>query len=249
MIFDRRNRLSTFVSHQCSESRYAKNGGTATRLRDEGNAKFRAHDNEGSLKVYTESIICSPEFGPELCLGFGNRSASLYHSGHYEDCLQDIDLALNNRYPKNLEYKLYQRRGQCQTKLGNFAEAKVAFEAAIEALEKVPKLTAEKKESMIKDIHALMTEAKTSSERKDEIESQPQPQPEAPTVPTYGPNNALPGGSSCLEVKTTTSKGRHVVTQKSVKVGDVLFSELPYASVLLPDHYSSHCHHCVRFKF
>ena len=47
-----RNKLSTWIS-QCAESRYAKSGGTATRLRDEGNAKFRIHDNEGAIRLYT----------------------------------------------------------------------------------------------------------------------------------------------------------------------------------------------------
>ena len=30
------------------------------------------------------------------------------------------------------------------------------------------------------------------------------------------------------------------------KIGDVLFSENPYSSVLLPEHYASHCHHCYK---
>ena len=82
-----RNKLSTWIS-KCAESTYAKSGGTATKLRDEGNAKFRLHDNDGSIRVYTESIICSPEYGPELSLAFGNRSAALYHAGQFEDSLK-----------------------------------------------------------------------------------------------------------------------------------------------------------------
>ncbi len=31
-----------------------------------------------------------------------------------------------------------------------------------------------------------------------------------------------------------------------VKIGDVLFCETPYSSVLLPEHYASHCHHCYK---
>merc|ERR1712062_192451 len=54
-----RNKLSTWIS-KCAESTYAKSGGTATKLRDEGNAKFRLHDNEGSIRLYSESVICSP---------------------------------------------------------------------------------------------------------------------------------------------------------------------------------------------
>merc|ERR1719412_51768 len=39
-------------------------------------------------------------------------------------------------------------------------------------------------------------------------------------------------------------RGRHVVAKQHIAVGSVLFSELPYSSVLLPEHYSTHCHHC-----
>merc|ERR1712012_1123701 len=49
-------KLSTWIS-KCAEQTYAKSGGTATKLRDEGNAKFRLHDNEGSIRLYRESLI------------------------------------------------------------------------------------------------------------------------------------------------------------------------------------------------
>ena len=34
------------------------------------------------------------------------------------------------------------------------------------------------------------------------------------------------------------------VTNQDVEVGSVLFSEMPYSSVLLSEHYATHCHHC-----
>ena len=234
--------MSTWIS-QCAESRYAKSGGTATKLRDEGNAKFRMHDNEGALKLYTESIICSPELGPELSLGYGNRSAALYHIGQYEDCLQDIEQALKTKFPRNLEYKLHQRKGLCLTKLGRYPEGQKAFVTAMASLDLVPKMTKDKKESIIRDIHALMAEAEKSSTRKNSQDEVQVIQP--PTSPTHGTNETFSGASAILEVCTNDKKGRHVMTSKPIKVGDVLFSEMPYASVLLPEHYSSHCHHCV----
>ena len=42
----------------------------------QGNEKFVAKDNTGALKLYTESVICAPEVGPELSLAFGNRFVS-----------------------------------------------------------------------------------------------------------------------------------------------------------------------------
>ena len=49
--------------------------------------------------------------------------------------------------------------------MGNHTEAKNAFNIAISALDFVPKLAPEKKESMIRDINALMAEAKSTSQR------------------------------------------------------------------------------------
>merc|ERR1719278_206461 len=39
-------------------------------------------------------------------------------------------------------------------------------------------------------------------------------------------------------------RGRYVVSTNPIEIGSILFSELPYSSVLLPEHYSTHCHHC-----
>ena len=35
---------------------------------------------------------------------------------------------------------------------------------------------------------------------------------------------------------------------RDIGVGDVFIVEKPYAAVLLPDHYNTHCHHCF-YKF
>ena len=50
--------------------------GTSTTV-FQGNEKFVAKDNVGALKLYTESVICAPEVGPELSLAFGNRFDAL----------------------------------------------------------------------------------------------------------------------------------------------------------------------------
>lgn len=58
--------------------------------------------------------------GPVLGLALGNRSASLYHLGHYEAASQDIDMALTNHYPRHLQYKLYLRQAHCSIRLGQY---------------------------------------------------------------------------------------------------------------------------------
>ncbi len=50
-----------------------------------------------TTRLYAESAVCAPRFGPELGLAFGNRSAALYHMGKFRACLRDIELALQYR--------------------------------------------------------------------------------------------------------------------------------------------------------
>ena len=47
-------------------------------------------------------------------LAYGNRSAALVELGHFEDALEDIELALKNKYPASRSQKLVQRRVKCQ---------------------------------------------------------------------------------------------------------------------------------------
>merc|ERR1719259_161960 len=240
-----RGKLSSWIS-ECAESHYSKSGGMASKLRDEGNFKFRCHEYEGGLKLYTESVICAPEFGPELSLAYGNRSACLYHLGHYKDCLQDIELAFRFRFPKNLAYKLHQRRGQCQTKLGRFKDAQMSFCEAVAALEFVPKLSPKKKDSLVRDINALSKESDSAMSCQISTASETERSLSVPTVPDGGSHPDLAGASGLLDLKNSVPKGRHITTNADVSVGDILFSEVPYSSVLLPEHYSTHCHHCYR---
>jgi len=48
-------RITSWISH-CSENKYYKSGSAATKLRDEGNAKFAMRDNKGALRLYSEVI-------------------------------------------------------------------------------------------------------------------------------------------------------------------------------------------------
>ena len=49
----------------CEEG-HGKKGGEASKLRDAGNAKFAAKQDADSIKLYTQSLIESPETGPEI---------------------------------------------------------------------------------------------------------------------------------------------------------------------------------------
>ena len=48
-----RRKMAAFVSAMCEEG-HGKNGGEASKLRDAGNAKFAAKEDQDSIKLYTQ---------------------------------------------------------------------------------------------------------------------------------------------------------------------------------------------------
>ena len=50
-----------------------------------------------NLPIHFQSLIESPESGPEISLAFANRSAVLYHLRKYKEAVDDIALAFRYR--------------------------------------------------------------------------------------------------------------------------------------------------------
>ncbi len=110
------------------------------------------------------------------------------------------------------------------------------------------KLSVKKKASLARDLRALVAEAKSVAAESESEEDQHE------KLPVIKENPDLPGASSVLALREDGERGRHVVAEDDIKVlrahlgicvssliirfrqvGDVLFVEAPYCSVLLPD--------------
>ena len=205
----------------------------------QGNIKFGAGDNTAALKLYTESVICAP-VGPALGLALGNRSAALYHLGRHEEASRDIELALENKFPLNLEYKLHLRQAQCYIRLGQYHKVQAQLERSRARLE-AAKLAENRKLSVMKDISALSNEITRLQQ------SHTSPSSEEAGEPSLACSEEMAGASKKLKMQKSTDKtrGRFVTASQSLQAGEVLFREEPYSWVLLPPFYSSHCHHCL----
>ena len=59
-----------------------------------------------------------------------------------------------------------------------------------------------------------------------------------------GSNPMLPCASNKISIEQSMAAGRYVVAASHLEVGDVLVVEKAYASVMRPDKYDTHCHHC-----
>ena len=56
--------------------------------------------------------------GKDFSLALANRSAALMRLGHLEAALEDVELALGSGYPKDLKYKLLDRKIRLAANLG-----------------------------------------------------------------------------------------------------------------------------------
>ncbi|XP_069701173.1 SET and MYND domain-containing protein 4-like isoform X2 [Periplaneta americana] len=236
--------LLEWMKYTLNRSDYEKSSLKASEFRTQGNSVFRKQDITGSLALYTKSVIHAPPKSEELSLALANRSAALFHLEEYKDCLQNITLALENGYPEPLRYKLYMRRSQCLSKLRRYKEEIEALQSAQQCLDNVEDSSVSKKTTLEKEIELAL--ARASSQLKVCTTSNDSTQNEEfkIPIPTHGKNEKLLYASAALDLRCNEEKGRHVVTNREVKMGDILFVEKPYAFVVLPDQYKVHCHHC-----
>ena len=81
-----------------------KNEIDSSNFRSEGNQLFTSSKNiitknslikDEILELYSKSISFAPNDSNELALGYGNRSALLFHLKEYEKCLSDLNEALS----------------------------------------------------------------------------------------------------------------------------------------------------------
>ncbi|KAJ8974015.1 hypothetical protein NQ317_006485 [Molorchus minor] len=92
-----------------------KCNGLAETLRQKGNEMFKLRKDREALENYTKSIASAEEFSEHLALAYANRSAVLFEKGLFEECLRDIDRALENNYPIKLKSKIIARQEKAKT--------------------------------------------------------------------------------------------------------------------------------------
>lgn len=226
-------------------------------LRNEGNKCFQKKNYVTALQKYTECLASSPwpsqDMGDAgsadncLSLGYANRSAVLLHLDEHQLALQDVDNAFKHGYPKELAYKLHQRKARCLIALGRQAEAVPSLVAGVTAL-KDAQLDAKKlvqwKTDLQKEIDECGNESVDAGKRISVFDSTSCDK-NLPGV-VDGKNATFSSLSSACNVRYEPDRGRFIVATRDILPGEVLLIEKPYASILLADHYGDHCYHCFK---
>ncbi|XP_071790711.1 SET and MYND domain-containing protein 4-like isoform X1 [Asterias amurensis] len=220
-------------------------------LRQKGNSFFQKELYSDALSCYTQSVMmapddCSPiptnDASPCLATALGNRSAALYHLGHYELAMEDCQRAVNCGYLRTSLYKVLQRKGQCLLALGHPSQAREAFTEAILSLDEADGMDPKRKSLLKLDLEKLVHQTSQSSENLPPVITINQSVEETLTCPSDNLANA----SRSLDLQHSADRGRYLVAEVPVSAGELLIKEVPYAVLLLPEYHSTHCHQCCR---
>ena len=245
------------VSPKASE----KSKKEANTFKSEGNKLFQAKQYTAAIKKYNQGIRAAPHFlseskeehvmkTSEIGILIANRSACLFHCGQYEAAMCDIDCALHMGYPSTLRYKLLDRSAKCLMKLQRYTEAKKQSKAVLDALE-ATNLEPCVKENWIKSVNSLAKEIQKKGSDKTSGKSGESKDSNIELLEKTV-DNWLKFREECstgnlsdeVVVRYSPDFGRFVAASKQINAGSIIAKENPFASVLLPQFYDSHCYFC-----
>lgn len=99
--------------------RLLKNIASAEEYRKQGNQYFSLKNRNyvKALELYNQSICFAEAKSEDISIAYANRSAIYFEWKKYDSCLQNIELAKENGYPKRLMNKLVKREAECRKAL------------------------------------------------------------------------------------------------------------------------------------
>lgn len=230
--------LEKWFSQVQKEDLHKKNEDLASILKKNGNEAYLKKKNIKAMEYYNKAILVCPE--STISLLYGNRSAVLFEQKLWKDCTRDIDVAISCGFPVEKVWKLYRRKGEVMLKLHQVEDSKSCFKKAIDLLDGNTKLKRELEQvekhllaASNLEIDELISNKTTKINLKDD------------EVPYHGYNETVTSASKSLSFTKGKSQGRHFLANESIVEKSVVIIEKPYAFVLLPDWYNSHCQHCL----
>lgn len=176
-----------------------------------------------------------------------NRSATLYYLNRHRYALEDIKEASQFGYPKELFYKLEERRAKCLLALEKHDDAIKAFRGALKALDDA-KLTMERKQKFEMDIRIMLDVMNKGKQLNENVQRKNPPRIKERAVlnttkdnhsrfiPAKERNPFYPACSNAVEIRDDKNDiGRHAVAARKITPGEVLIVERPYCAFLLAE--------------
>ncbi|XP_042713981.2 SET and MYND domain-containing protein 4 isoform X2 [Chrysemys picta bellii] len=218
-----------FLHSLAARNGVGKDPRAALFYKEEGNKRFQNKEYTAALILYSKAVSHN---SPEMSLCYANRSAALFHLGHFEDCLEDIDRAQAQSYPNRLQPKILLRKTECLLLLGRLQEAAEVISKAESKIAMDQSLTSTTRQSLLRKISQLKVNA-------HEMESSPVSVPEAPSktrkdLEFWEENGKISSAFSSVSLNFNSCRGRHLVATRDILPGENLVKEEAFVSVLSP---------------
>ena len=130
--------------------------------------------------------------------------------------------------------------------LGRYTEAQEAFRKALAVLEQA-QLIPEIAQKFTERVQECLASCKGKSDKKQKSKTAEEESAgdDVTVTVTSGPESWYPDLASSCEVRESPEKGLYVVAKETIKPGDVIIKERPYAWTMEPDYKHTYCHHCM----
>lgn len=166
----------------------------------------------------------------------------MYHTEQYDAALKEIDRAIENKYPKDLMYKLKERKARCMLAKKNLEQALKAFQEDVQALDD-SKIPHERRMKLERDaqimIKMLTKNLEMEAKMKKSQKSGGPPSKEKPKAVDHFV-------SDTLTFEYTDDDGRFAKAAKEIKLGTYLVQEKPHVACLLQIYSQTHCQFCFK---
>jgi len=170
----------------------------------------------------------------------------LLHLKKYKNCLEDIEFAIEYGYPKDMKYKMLERRGKCHLELRNTELAVASFQAAKDLVAST-NLKEKTRKTLIETLDQQIAKcAETKPQETEEDDDESGLRKKIPEIAGDGRNAPHPNLSIKVRIENARNVGKHLVANEDIKVGDVLIVEKPFQSVVFTRFQKSHCYHCFK---
>ncbi|NWV12735.1 SMYD4 protein, partial [Ptilonorhynchus violaceus] len=216
----------------CHRARTDKEPAAASWYREQGNREFGRCQYREAVRLYSKVASHEPPGSSEVSVCFANRSAALFHLGHFEVCLEDIGRAERHGYPDRLLPKVLVRKAECLLCLGRLQDAEDALRVVDSKIATDGLMTSPTHQTLLKKLSQLKVKLR-------EKEKCPEPAQEARSdvqgkSEIWEENVSISGASSSLSLNFDTERGRHLVASQDIVPGQSLLKEEAFVSVLCP---------------
>ena len=213
----------SYSLHQQEIAKPLKTATLSDTYRLNGNDFYKKKLKTQAMGSYNQSIQVGE--GEHLALAYANRSAVLYTNNEWLYSLRDIQLALDNNYPKHIEYKLRERQGNCWFLLKEKKLAIASYRLAknllisypIEDTTKLNNISTKLSKFEVVDdsVENVIGDVKLIEEKIKEQRRVP------PKLYGESKNRFFQCASSAVELSEIPGKGRGLIATEDIELGIV----------------------------